>query len=237
MKTDKSLRLVAAIALVAVCSMPLKQTRAASSDPGMWTIFSTTDAFTSNGETSRWQYSFDAQARYSDIGSGINQWLLRPAIGYELRPGVRAWAGYARFRTRNRAGRVSDENRFWQQLDWHAGQWQDGQFTMRARLEQRSVETGDDVGLVLRFLTKYVRPFGSDGNKSLIVGVEPFIDLRDTDWSGESGMAQNRTFVGMGWRLSDRVSLEGGYMNQYVFVDNAQDRMNHLAILTLKSKF
>lgn len=209
---------------------------ATESDEGIWTIFSTTDSIATSGKTSRWHYWFDAQARYFDIGSGTNQWLIRPAIGYEIRDGVRAWAGYARFRSRNRAGRVADEDRYWQQVDWHVGEWRDGRITMRTRLEQRSTSAGDDLGVVLRFMTKYVRPFASDHDKSLIVGLEPFVDLRDTDWGGDAGPGQHRTFVGMGWRLSSKLTLETGYMNQFIWVDGAENRMNHLAIVTIKAK-
>ena len=230
-------RAAVASMLIAVCFAPVQQTNATEDESGIWAIFSTTNSFPSDDTASRWHYWFDAQARYVDLSSGANQWLARPGIGYELQNGVKVWAGYARFRSRNRSGRVADENRYWQQIDWRAGQWQGGRFSMRARLEQRSVDVGDDLGLVLRFMTKYVRPFAEDGDKSLIISLEPFVDLRDTDWGGESGLGQNRAFVGMGWRVSDSLTMEAGYMNQYVWVDNAQDRVNHLAIVTVKARF
>ena len=226
-----------ASAVIAVCGLAMPQAQATENDPGMWTVFSTTNSFSTEASPSRWHYWFDAQARYFDLGSGANQWLVRPGIGYEIGDGVKAWVGYARFRARNSSGRVADENRYWQQVDWRAGQWRGGQFTMRVRLEQRSLDIGDDVGVVLRFLTKYVRPFPDDNSKSLIIGLEPFADLRDTDWGGESGLGQNRTYIGMGWRLNDTFTLETGYMNQYIWSDNADDRINHLAMLTIKAKF
>jgi len=196
--------------------------------------FSTTDSFQSDVGVSRWHYWLDAQARYLDLGSGVNQWLVRPGLGYEINDNLKAWVGYARFRTRNRAGNVADENRYWQQMDWTAGRWNGGKFTMRARLEQRSVSVGDDLGVVLRFMTKYVRPIGGDHNISLILGLEPFVDLRDTDWGGESGLGQNRSLIGVGWRLGDSVSVEAGYMNQYIWIDGGEDRINHLGVLSFK---
>ena len=224
-------------AVVAICCLAVQQAHATENDPGIWTIFSSTGSFPDTNPDSRWHYWFDAQARYFDLGSGANQWLVRPGIGYEIGDGVKAWVGYARFRARNGSGRVADENRYWQQVDWRAGQWQGGRFAMRIRLEQRSIDTGDDVGVVLRFMTKYVRPFPGDGSKSLVIGVEPFFDLKDTDWGGESGLGQNRVFVGMSFRTCDRLTLETGYMNQYIWRDNASDRVNHLAILTIKANF
>lgn len=205
-------------------------------DPGVWAIFSTSDTFSSDGDASRWQYAFDAQARYFDIGSGVNQWLARPAIGYKLTDDVNAWVGYARLRARGASGAVVDENRYWQQIDWRAGRWQGGQLSMRVRLEQRDIEIGDDVGIVLRFMAKYVRPF-SEGNKSLVIGLEPFVDLRDTDWGGDSGFGQNRIFIGLNQPLNNKLTLEYGYMNQYIWLDGRDDRVNHLAIFNFKVRF
>lgn len=237
MTNNRALCVLLACAGFAFCCVPTEKTYATESEPGIWTIFSTTNAFSSQDSASRWHYWFDAQARYFDPGSGANQWLVRPGIGYEFDNGVKAWVGYARFRSRNKAGRVADENRYWQQFDWSAGQWQGGRITMRARLEQRSIDIGDNLGVVLRFMTKYVRPFAGDSNKSLIVGLEPFVDLRDTGWGGDAGIRQNRSLIGIGWRVSDKFTLESGYLNQYVWVDGAEDRVNHLAVLALKATF
>lgn len=222
--------------LVMICLATPISASATEDAPGTWVIFSMNDAFPTDGGNSRWHYWFDAQARYFDLGSGINQWLARPGIGYAITDNVKGWLGYARFRSRNRAGNVSDENRYWQQVDWTAGTWSGGRVSMRVRLEQRSVSVGDDTGLVIRFMTKYVRPIGNDGNTSLILALEPFVDLRDTDWGGDAGLAQNRTVVSFGRRLSDRVSIEAGYMNQYIWVDNGENRSNHLAVLNFKVK-
>lgn len=207
---------------------------ATENDPGVWLTFSTTDAIQSDGEDTRWRYWFDAQARYFDIGSGVNQWLARPGIGYRISDTTTGWIGYARFRSRNSAGNVATEDRYWQQVDWSAGSWNDGRLAMRVRLEQRSVSVGDDVGVVFRFMAKYTRPIGVSGDTNLIIGIEPFFDLRDTDWGGDSGLGQNRTFIGLGKRINDRVAIEAGYMNQYLWRDNAENRINHLGVVSFK---
>lgn len=221
-------------AIVALFAAMPVTVSAAEDDLGTWLTVSTTDAFETAQGPSRWHYWFDAQARYFDIGSGTNQWLVRPGIGYRINESTRAWAGYARFRSRNRSGNTSHEDRLWQQVDWSAGRWRDGTVSLRARLEQRSVSTGDDLGLVVRFMAKYVRPIESWQNASLVLAIEPFVNLRETDWGGDAGLRQNRAIVGVGWRLNDRVAVETGYMNQYIWVDGAQDRNNHLAVLTFK---
>lgn len=224
-------------ALVIACALLVTATRpsiAAENDPGIWATFSTTDAFSTSGGDSRWRYWFDAQIRYFDIGTGINQYVARPAVGYRPGSNVTVWAGYARIRTRNRAGNEVNENRYWQQVDWRAGQWANGQVTMRGRFEQRAVDIGDDTGLVLRFVTKYVRPIKQTGQMNLVLAIEPFFNLRDTDWGGKSGIAQNRLFAGLGFRLSEKISLEAGYMNQYIWANGGEDLINHLAVANFR---
>lgn len=203
-------------------------------DEGLWAIFSTTDAFHTDTGKSRWRYWFDGQARYFDLGSGINQYLLRPGIGYSVNDNLSAWLGYARFRARGRSGNVVFEDRYWQQLSWRAGEWRGNDLSLRARLEQRSIETGDDTGLVLRLQLKGVRPLSTDGGRYLAVSAEPFVDLRDTDWGGESGLGQHRLTVVYGARVNDVLTIEAGYMNQYIFADAGEDRMNHTGIVNFK---
>jgi hypothetical protein len=209
---------------------------ATENDPGAWITFSTTDPFKSDGEDSRWHYWFDAQARYFDLGSGVNQWLVRPGVGYELGGSAKGWVGYARFRTRNAAGDVADENRYWQQIDWNAGKWNGGRVSMRVRLEQRSVSVGDDTGFVFRFMAKYARPIGENTNTNLVIGIEPFVTLRNTDWGGDSGLRQNRVSIAFSRRYSDRLTIEAGYMNQYLWRDGAENRSNHFGVLNFKVK-
>ena len=200
---------------------------AGENEPGVWAVFSTTDSFSSDG--GRWRYWLDTQARYFDIGSGINQWLVRPAVGYELNNGVRLWLGYGRFRTRGGSGAVFDENRVFQQVDWRYPEWNGGSLFFRARLLQRSVDIGDDTSLLLRTLARYSYPVSNDSR--FVVSVEPFFDLRDTDWGGSSGFRQNRLFIGGGWDVGQHWYVEAGYMNQYLVNDNGSNISNHLGVL------
>lgn len=226
----------ALVALLALTHAP-GSARASEQDPGFWAIFSSTDTLLSDGEATRWRYWFDAQARFYDLGSGNNQFLVRPGIGYDLNDNVTVWAGYARFRTRSKSGNYTDEDRFWQQVNWTAARWEHGTLSMRVRLEERSVSNGDDLGLVLRYMAKYSRPIGDSGRRDFFVSLEPFFALRETDWAGDSGVRQNRLALGIAWKLSNMTSIETGYMNIYNRVDAGPDRMHHLGIINVKRKF
>lgn len=210
---------------------------ATENDAGAWLVVSSSDAFGADDEPSRWRYTVDFQARYFDLGSGINQYLLRPGIGYSIGSNLSAWIGYARFRSRGRSGNVTDENRYWQQLAWSVGRYGGGTVTMRTRFEQRSVTAGDDVGLILRHLTRYSRPIGASGRTNLLLAVEPFVDLRDTDWGGDSGLGQVRTSLGISRMLNESLTVETAYMNQYVLADTGEDRSNHIALVHLRLSF
>ncbi len=233
MKITRNLALaIAALAALYV----VRPVAAADDDPGVWliTVFSDRMPFEDN---SRWRYWLEAQARYPDIGSGANQLLFRPGIGYDFSPTVSFLGGYARFRTHPASGATTTEDRFWQHVAWKFHVREQYSLTMRLRLEQRMPSTGNDTGHFLRYQLKYVRKVGADGATDFIASVEPFWDLRDTDYGATSGLSQMRAYVGFGFRLGAKSALEAGYQNQHLFLDGRPDRVNHLAMLNFKSKF
>lgn len=210
---------------------------ATDSDFGTWLVLSMTDRLPTADSSSRWRYWFDAQARYSDVGSSSNQLMYRPGIGYDITPTLSAWAGYARFRTHASSGNTSTEDRFWQQLSWRFRDWNSSSLSMRFRLEQRLLSSGDDTGVVLRAQLKYVRKLAASDRTSLVANLETIVNLRDTDWGANSGLAQQRSYLGVAWKLTDKSTFEAGYQNQYFNIDNAEDRMRHLAMLYFRTKF
>ena len=217
--------------LVVICLVALPCNAAARDDAaGIWLVGSVTGPV-SEDESTRWLFGFDAQARYVDAGTGINTWLLRPAVGYTLGERTRAWIGYAHFRVRNRAGDLADEDRIWQQLDWKTGVWGNGDLSLRLRLEQRFNSLGSDTRHVGRLRAKYVRPFGNTGRRSLVLAAESFFDLGSSDRGGDAGISQGRLAAGLAWKTGPKTSLEVGYMYQHVFVEDLPDRANHIAIL------
>ena len=223
-------RATLALSCLLAAAFATPDAQATEDDPGIWAVTATGGRL--GGQDSRWRYSVDAQARYFDIGAGINQWLLRPGVGYDLGRNVSVWLGYGRFRTRGRSGAVVDENRYWQDLVWSPRLGSGHRLSLRARLEQRSVSAGDDVGIVLRAMARYTIPVRDSSR--FFLGVEPFVDLNTTDWSGGTGLSQARLFAGFGWTLGKRMSVEAGYMQQYFKFETREDLINHLAVVALR---
>ena len=100
--------------LVLIAILALSATASATEhQAGTWVSFATSGKL--GDSDSRWRYCFDVQARYVDIGSGANQYVGRPALGYALNDSVTARLGYARVETRSQSGLSAHENRYWQQ--------------------------------------------------------------------------------------------------------------------------
>ncbi len=207
--------------------------RAIENEPGLWLVGQVGGKLGAV-ESGRWLYAADAQYRFVDIGGGITQWLIRPAVGYAVNDRTRLWFGYGRFRTSDRVGDVVSEDRLWQQIDWRGPAIAAGDTRLRARLEQRELTEAQDTRWVLRLGADYRHPVSMAGADYLLAGVETFFDLNRTDWGGGTGMSQGRIVAGLGWALRSDLSLEAGYMNQFFRLDRREDRSNHLAVLRLK---
>lgn len=227
-------KLFGVVALLALTAQ--QPARGADDDAGAWLITVFSDRLPS-AEGSRWRYWLEAQARYPDVGSGANQLLFRPGIGYDFSPSVSALGGYARFRTHPASGATTTEDRFWQHVAWKFHVRERYSLTMRVRLEQRMPSTGSDTGHLLRYQLKYVRKLAGNGASDFIVSVEPFWDLRDTDYGARSGLNQARLYLGLGFKLGEKSAIDVGYQNQHIYRDNRPDLVNHLAMLNFKSKF
>lgn len=210
---------------------------AADDEAGAWLIATFSDRLPSASGNGPWRYWLDLQARYLDAGGGVNQLLLRPGVDYVINERWSAWGGYARFRTRGASGGTVTENRLWQHLSWRAMNWADASLSMRFRLEQRDLSTGGDIGHSFRYQLKYTRRLVTGGRTDFIAYVEPFFDLRDTDYGADRGLSQNRIYAGLHWPLTEKSSLGVGCQNQRFFTDAAVDRSNHLAMLTFSSRF
>ncbi|MGR9053359.1 MAG: DUF2490 domain-containing protein, partial [Gammaproteobacteria bacterium] len=68
---------------------------------------------------------------------------------------------------------------------------------------------------------------------------EAFINANTVDWGPVGGFDQNRAFAGFGWQPDRRspVSLELGYLNQYIHRQGRDDIMNHMLFSGIQLKF
>lgn len=173
---------------------------------------------------------FDGHLRYLDDAGGFNQSILRPGVGYQISDNATVWLGYGWINTLPASGApVFDESRIWQQLSW-SDKFDCGTISLRSRLEQRFVETGNDTGWRYRQFAKLLKPLPICDQLSFSVWDEAFFDLNSTDWGQNASLSQNRAFVGLGWQFQgdNAPRLEVGYLNQFIRRRSADDRNNHI---------
>ncbi len=172
----------------------------------------------------------EVQPRLTDDASRLGQLFVRPAIGVQLK-GAQLLAGYMYGRFDPEGGSVRHEHRLWQQaLVPILGKPGQTQLLSRTRLEQRMFEDSADTGLRLRQWLRLQTPIGPGWQA--IATTEAFFNLNDTDAGQVAGFDQWRNFVGVGRRLTPRLTLEGGYLNQWIN-GRARDPVNHAISLTL----
>ncbi len=218
--------LLVAVVIIATSNPARAQTL---DDTGIWLATVGNGVFKSLSEDLPLHWSFDTHYRMRDDSNGFDQSILRPGLGLKFAEDQILWAGYAWINNSPVSGDSFDEHRFWQQ--WTAtpsmGAWS---FQHRSRLEQRWLETGDDIGMRWRQMHRVQKTLSGCPQWSLIAWDEAFFHLNDTDWGAEAGFDQNRAFLGFGFKRCSRAAVrtEIGYLNQFTNQQGGGDGMNHI---------
>lgn len=170
---------------------------------------------------------FDLQVRTADRWDYVRQVIIRPGVTYSFNPRQNVTLGYANINTFTRLVGVSDnqltENRIWEQfIQTHKIK---KVFAMhRFRLEQRFIERRGAENLFsqrFRYFARFVVPFKKYdqvfAKGPYIAGQnELFLHLQNKNDLNKSTFDQNRAYVAAGIRLSPKIDVEIGYLNQYI---------------------
>jgi hypothetical protein len=203
-------------------------------DTGLWTgVFATGD-LNHHKKDGKWRWWFDGQMRFFHDDDGFGQSLVRPGVGYKLTDKLTVWSGYAWIHTASDPSPPTDEHRIWEQVTW-SHDFEPTTLNLRSRLEQRFMETGDDVALRFRQSVGLHRPMSFAPKFAWVVSDEVFFNLNDTDSGTRAGLDQNRAFLGVGWKPSPERPwrLEVGYLNQFIDHSTGDYTSNHLLSLNL----
>jgi hypothetical protein len=208
-------------------------------DGAGWTMLFTQGDFGGvSPKLSRLVGFLDLQARFSGAASGYGESIVRPAIGWVFTDSLSAYLGYGWIHNSPSGAPDTDEHRIFQQLTW-APTFRSIAWQSRTRLEQRFLSTGDDVGWRFRQFVKATWPIPGTKRLALAVYDEVFIACNDTDWGAAAGFDQNRLFVGPQLRIDTEpaVVLELGYLNRFKREENANNVMDHIALLNVFLNF
>jgi hypothetical protein len=187
-------------------------------DFGFWAMY-----FGTNRVSEKLSIHTEAQFRYYELASNFNQLLLRTGLNYHISDKAMATLGYAYIATdptfiEPDGEQNIAENRIYQQfvLRNSVGKFK---FSHRYRLEQRFIDnpiTGNDTQHRARYLLRISYPL--DATWFLTAYDEVFINLQ------EPIFGQNRLYGALGYKASEKISLQLGYLKNH-FTGSNFDRL------------
>lgn len=192
----------------------------------------------------QWSLISDVHARTADDWASWRTGIVRAGVSYAITPKLSVAAGYAVIGTFSPGRPDLTEHRLWQQavLRSEVGAVA---VTQRLRLEQRRIgqASGDDVdSLRLRYQLRLSKPIGhhfgltGDGGPYVVAQTELFAHLSGRSALTGKAFDQNRAYLALGWKVSPKVDVEVGYLNQFV-KGRTVDTQNHAVQLSLATRF
>ncbi|MFP1131631.1 DUF2490 domain-containing protein [Asticcacaulis sp. W401b] len=222
-------RITRLVPLAFGCLLPFGA-QAASEDTAVWGGLHS--QFKLNDRVSA---TVEVQKRFNNDASRLGQYLIRPSVSYAFSPTTRGSLGYAFVQTNPPGPAKTDEHRLWQQLTYRVAAFEGGAvLNGRTRLEQRQIDGRDDMGWRLRQQIRFSKPLTQ--KVTGVVWSEAFWAANTTDWGQREGLERWRNSVGVSVPLTSRLTLEPGYIHQWVRRPR-EDAVDHIVSLSLTAQF
>ncbi len=170
------------------------------------------------------------------------QIIVRPLVGYKLTKKLQLWVGYTW------QGEYSEQTDFelatndaMQQLQWVDNWSPEWNFQYRFRLEQRFFSEEDNVAHRMRHRLRLA--YSIPDTKAYLVAIdELFVYFNSLDdgrlaRSVQTGINQNRSYVGVGYKLTPQLNVDTGYQLHYVHNYGAPDLVNHVWFTNINVNF
>ncbi|MDO8845027.1 DUF2490 domain-containing protein [Methylicorpusculum sp.] len=181
--------------------------------------------------------------RSKNDNNDFSQLLIRPIVGYKLTEELQLWLGYTWHGEYNDSSSIKFDNAthdVMQQLQWIHNLTPELNFQYRLRFEERFFVDADVAYRVRhRFRFVYSIP---DTKAYLIALDELFVYFNSLNYSAretsvQPGINQNRSYAGVGYKLTPQINIDTGYQLQYVNNFGAPDVYNHVWFTNLNFTF
>lgn len=171
----------------------------------------------------------------------FSQIIVRPLIGYKLTKKLQLWLGYT---WQGEYGKETDfdlaTEDFMQQVQWIDNWTPQVNFQYRFRFEERFFENEDTAYRMRhRFRLTYTLP---ETQAYLIALDELFVYFNSINHgrlanSVQPGINQNRSYVGIGYKITPKINIDTGYQFQYINNFGAPDGANHVWLTNINVNF
>ena len=172
----------------------------------------------------------EANPRFSDDASQIDQLILRPALGYQLTPTLSLWQGYAWIA--NYEPGYTQEHRIFQQLIY-SNKFSSFKLLSRTRLEERWIQKAIGTAVRARTMLRGDFPLPAYPAVALAAYDEIFVNLNTIRQGPEAGFDQNRFFLGVNYTISPIFNVDAGYQLQVIntALSGLANQANHILLL------
>jgi hypothetical protein len=224
------------IVIVSVLQVPFAS--ATEEDFYGWQSFSLSgDMSNVSPSLDKFHWNVMSQTRLGNDHKDLTEYLLFAQIGYQLNDSLSVWLGYTHDWLSPLNVQEYQENRSYQDLLWNRGIGP-GVLRLRTRFEQRfkNAVSNSDLAWRIRQMVEYRWSLPCLPRTSLIVSEEPFFLLNNSSW-GQAGTSENRASVILDFKLDRNTHLGLGYLNQYIFRTNKNNRVNHSLLVNMAFNF
>ncbi len=172
----------------------------------------------------------ESNPRLNDGLNGMNQYLLRTALGVRPRKNIEFFQGYGYVNTYRPTGRVQ-EHRPYQQLGYGHVLFERLQVLHRIRTEQRIFEQLNGCSNRFRYMLRVAMPIKKT-RWYLATSDELFITLNSIEGGPVAGFDQNRYYAALGRQVNNNLRFEIGYQNQFINQANQPNKKSNHTLMT-----
>jgi hypothetical protein len=223
--------------MVLFIGLLVSTTGQATDDQSIWV----SNTFQSDFGGSSYLAFMELQPRFNNDSSRFSQLILRPFIGYKATKKLQLWIGYAwqgEYNSKDKFDLATDD--LIEQVQWVDNLTSQVNFQYRFRLEQRFFENADlSHRMRHRFRLQYSIP---DTKLFLVAFDELFVYFNSVnsgrlEHSVQTGVNQNRSYLGLGYKIHPHVNIDTGYQLQYVNNFGREDLYNHVWLTNVNVNF
>lgn len=214
-----SLKLVIILSIAAFCFFDFTNSSKANAVDNDFSLWPTASVTAPIGEK-LWVQGL-VNPRINDNVTHFDQLLLRGALGYKVDNNFSLWAGYDWLSTYRE--QTINEHRPWQQA-LLINRFGYMTVSNRFRIEERIFEDGTIARG--RYRLRVDIPLDKESVMDFVVFDELFVNFNAAAMR-DSGLDENRLFVGLNRRISHHVAFEAGYQMQYIHTPELAQVINH----------